>query len=174
LNVDKFVEGLDVSSNLRPKLVKYLKGLQNGKRRNLMFKAKYDILRDKHKSEVLVKDYLLAGFRTFSRLYGLDGHSQEGYRKDYMPVLDKWMDEYNKFERYLLSGVKSLNTRSEKVTAMVYDKLIKNLSLEKEFGGEIPIGPEILFMLMEAGDASAEEKKILLYMNKIQIILHSL
>lgn len=147
INVRQLVNSLDVSQNIKNKLESYLLSLQRGKRRDNNFIRRYEELRQGYR-EKLHSEYSI---RVRSLMLDVTTRSQEDFNRFHARV-DEWVREYRGFEKSLFEGIQDLYLVDD-FFEMAYDFLIKRLETQKErFNGNIPLGQEFLFRLLEFSD----------------------
>lgn len=155
-NVKTLVKKMDVSSNIKDKLIKYLETLKNGKKKDVIFMKKYEDLKEEYNSETLT-NYLMNGLTSLLSIYGSPA-TQESYNNHFVPKL---IEEYDNFEDLLKEGIKLLSTSKYEAGITVVNKRFTEIieDKKKKFGGELPLGQEVLFYLLEMQDKIPDSSK---------------
>ncbi|MDD4527363.1 MAG: hypothetical protein PHF25_04920 [Candidatus Margulisbacteria bacterium] len=162
MNVRNFVAGLKTSPKYEAKLILYLKKLQKGKQKSgflteSAFAADFAVLRSAYCTEVLVKDYLVGGFKADAVGYGIDGYKQDNYRNYYRPKVDEWMKEYYSFEADILKNTAHLFFDDEKSVSNSKKEFFETLENKKQLfdGKRLPLGQEFLFLILDKADEAS-------------------
>jgi hypothetical protein len=155
INIKQLVVSLNVSENIRGKLENYLLGLQRGKKRDEGFIRRYEGLRNVYRERVQ-QSYSIEIDGLF---LNVTERTQEDIER-YNATMNEWVREYRDFDSFLRLYLRRLTLgANERQVSVFNDRFIKTLETGKEkFKGEIPLGQEYLFLLLENNERDTGER----------------
>jgi hypothetical protein len=159
--VTKLVDDKTISEELKIPLANYLLTLQNGTKKNSLFISRYKLASTVYKNNAL-SEYLLSGYDVFTTLGSEDEAtigSQANIQKFINDIADELIKEYNKFEEEILEKVRifQLNNKVNNFSDLEFLKPYLD-RIQSEFEGELPLGQEFLFRVLQMIDNKVKEK----------------
>jgi len=159
--VTKLADDKTISEELVIPLTDYLLTLQKGIKKDSIFITRYKLASLVYKNEAL-SEYVLSGYDVFTTLGSEDEAtkgSQANIQKFINDIADELNKEYNKVVDEILEKIRifQLNNKVNKFSDLEFFKPYLD-RIQSEFEGELPLGQEFLFRVLQTIDNKVKEK----------------